>query len=267
MGRITDTFEQLKKDGKKALICYLMANDPDTEATLKAVRAVREAGTDMIELGFPFSDPLAEGPTIQAAAHRALETPFTFEDYFALVRRIREEDSGPLLLMTYYNVVLRYGLEHFAKDAQAAGLDGIIIPDLPLEEAAEIEALLQGTDIDCVLLAAPTTPLDRITSLAENSSGFLYYVSRTGITGARDDLAVDLLDRLEAVVKACSLPLAVGFGVSKVEHAKAIMNHADGVVIGSALINRLAAASSIEEGCNELKSFLEPIAKALHAEE
>ena len=264
LGRITDQFQQLKQRKQKALICYLMAGDPTLEATFQAVNTLLESGADLIELGFPFSDPLADGPTIQEAAQRALKNPFTLQEYFSLVARIRQRHSAPLLLMTYFNILCRYGIEKFVSDSAQAGLDGMIIPDLPAEEADEILDHLGQYPVDLVPLAAPTTPLERIAYLTSKGSGFLYYVSRTGTTGARDDLPDDLSRQLERVVSASHLPVAVGFGISRPQHAQQIGQYADGVVIGSALVKRLGAAKGVQDGCSNLKEFLEPIARVMH---
>lgn len=264
MGRIGDTFNTLRSQGKKALICYVMAGDPDMNATLKVYRSLKKAGADIVELGFPFSDPLADGPTIQEAANRALKNPITLSDYFNLLAEIRHEDQGPVILMTYYNLILRFGLEAFATEAQNSALDGIIIPDLPLEESASLLKALQKTDIDYIQLAAPTTASERITLMSKKGGGFLYYVSKTGITGTQSALSEHLIEQLEPVVNASELPVAVGFGVSSAEHARLISAKADGVVIGSALVKRLAEAASVEEGCRAIEQFLMPVANVLH---
>jgi len=267
MSRIQEKFSELYARGQKALICYLMAGDPTLDATERAVKAVREAGADIIELGFPFSDPLADGPTIQAAAYRALQNPFGLKQYFGLIKRIRQEDQVPLVLMTYYNVIFHFGLEEFAQQADDAGLDGLIIPDLPLEEGRDLLQALDGTALDLIQLAAPTTSLERIGRLTQEGTGFLYYVSRTGITGARDSLPEELLDRLEEVVAASRLPVAVGFGISNAGQVRAIAKTAEGVVIGSAIVQRFGTAPNLDEGCNRIVEFLGPIARALHEQQ
>lgn len=264
MSRISKTFDTLRSKGQKALITYIMAGDPSLDATYSAVQALRSAGSDLIELGFPFSDPLADGTTIQAAAYRALQNPIGLDDYFALIQRIRSNDDVPLILMTYYNIILHYGLEQFAQDAQQAGLDGVIIPDLPLEESGDLLAQTRKSQLDFIPLAAPTTAMQRVTALSEAGSGFLYYVSRTGITGTRTSLPEQLLAQLQQVAQASRLPTAVGFGVSTADHAKLISQYADGVVIGSALVERLARAESLQDGCQQIKEFLKPVVRALH---
>ncbi len=264
MSRISRTFANLSEKSQKALIAYIMAGDPSLDATYPAVKALRSAGVDIIELGFPFSDPLADGPTIQAAAYRALQNPIGLDDYFRLIQRVRAEDDVPLILMTYYNVIYHYGLEAFAKTAGQAGLDGVIIPDLPLEESADLLEQTRKTGIDFIPLAAPTTSMSRIAQLTDAGSGFLYYVSRTGITGTHNSLPKELLEQLDLVVEASHLPVSVGFGVSNAEHARLISQHADGVVIGSALVERLAGAESLEEGCQVLGQFLKPVVSVLH---
>ena len=223
---------------KVALIPYITAFDPDKEATLEFLKYLAEAEPACIELGFPFSDPVADGPTIQKAVVRALKNHPTFEDYLELVNRFKKIfPEIPIVCMTYYNILYRYGLERAVSKALAFGLDGFIIPDLPLEEASPWLKANKGKGLATIFLVAPTSDETRIKKAASLSKGFLYYVSLTGITGVRDKLPEDLTNRLERVRSLISIPLAVGFGISKPEHVKMLSPYADAIVVGSALVS------------------------------
>lgn len=221
-----------------SLIPYITAYDPDKASTLEFLRYLAETEPASIELGFPFSDPVADGPTIQKAVVRALKNLPTFEDYLDLVHQFKTEfPQIPLLCMTYYNIVYRFGLERAVNEALKAGLDGFIIPDLPIEEARPWLKVNRGKGLATVFLAAPTSSPERIKKIARYTRGFLYYVSLTGITGARDRLPEDLVSRLETIRGLIRVPLAVGFGISKREHVTLLKPYASSLVIGSALVN------------------------------
>jgi tryptophan synthase alpha chain len=236
MSRIGQTFERLRKRRECALIPYVTAGDPDLEMTKRLVREMIARGSDIIEIGVPFSDPLADGPIIQRASQRALHSGTTLRKIVQMVRELRPEVDVPLVLMTYYNPVFRYGQEAFVADALDAGVDGIIVPDLPPEEAQTLIGLTADTSLEMIFLAAPTSTPARLALIAEASRGFVYYVSRLGTTGVRDRLADDLRTMLAQLRAATSKPVAVGFGVSTPEHVRLVAESADGVVVASAIL-------------------------------
>ena len=236
MSRISQTFEYLHKIHERALIPYVTAGDPDLEMTKRLVREMVRRGGDIIEIGVPFSDPLADGPIIQRASQRALQRGTTLRKILQTVSELRHEVDVPLVLMTYYNPVFRYGEEAFVADALDAGVDGIIVPDLPPEEGQSLLELTTDTPLDVIFLAAPTSTSARLALISEASRGFVYYVSRLGTTGVRDQLADDLRLMLEQLRARTSKPIAVGFGVSTPEHVGLVADLADGVVVASAIL-------------------------------
>jgi tryptophan synthase alpha chain len=240
MSRIAETFAQLKAAGRPALMPYLMVGFPERDSALELAPALEAAGADLFELGVPFSDPLADGVTVQRAAEQALANgvhlPFCLETAAALrAGGLR----APLVLMGYFNPFLRYGLQRLATDALAAGVDGLIIPDLPPEEAGECQAVLRAVGLDLIFFVAPTTPDQRIAEIVRLASGFIYCVSLTGVTGARSDLWDGLPDFLDRVRRFTDLPLVVGFGISSAAHVQQVGAHADGAIVASALINKI----------------------------
>ena len=239
MSRIGETMAGLRTEGRLGLIAYLTVGYPDVESTLRLVPALAAGGADMVELGVPFSDPLADGATIQRASHHALGEGVTVATCLDVVRRLRQAGlTIPLLLMGYYNPVLAYGVEAFARDAAGAGVDGLIVVDLPPEEARPLQTACTAHGLDLIYLLAPTSSEQRIALVAAQASGFLYCVSVAGVTGARQDLSSGLADFLARVRDHTSLPLAVGFGISRVEHIQAVARMgADAAVIGSAIID------------------------------
>jgi tryptophan synthase alpha chain len=238
MSRIKNTFNRLKKKGEKALIPYLMAGDPDIAATKQLVLAMEKAGCDIIELGAPFSDPLADGPTIQKAAIRSLAHHVSIKDVLGLVAEIRKESTIPLIIMTYYNLIFHYGEERFVNDAVAAGLDGIILPDLPPEEAGTLIPLAKKAGLDTIFLLAPTSTDDRIKAVSRVSQGFIYYVSLTGVTGSHASLQhAAIKDSITRIKAQTDKPVAVGFGIATPDQAAQVAGSgADGVIVGSALV-------------------------------
>jgi tryptophan synthase alpha chain len=237
MSRIKNTFNRLKKKNEPALIPYVMAGDPDLATTKLLIREMEKAGCDIIELGAPFSDPLADGPTIQKAALRSLEHHTSVADVLGLVAEVRKDSKVPLILMTYYNLIFRYGEERFVRDAAAAGLDGIILPDLPPEEAGTLLPLAKEAGIDTILLLAPTSTDERIKLVCRLTQGFVYYVSLTGVTGARAGIAGSIEASLAKIKAATDKPVAVGFGISTPDQAAQVARWgADGVIVGSALV-------------------------------
>jgi tryptophan synthase alpha chain len=239
MSRIDTTFRRLRKSGEIALIPYLTVGYPTLELTRQLLPVIGRQGADLIELGIPFSDPLADGATVQRAYHAALENGVTVANCLAVASEARRSNEVPLLFMTYYNPVHTYGLERFAADCAAAGIDGLIIPDLPPEEAAPIKAACEGVGIDLIFLLAPTSTDERIIMVCEMASGFIYCVSLTGVTGARSDLGDSAGDLVARVRQHTDLPLVVGFGIGTPEQVAQVSRIADGAVVGSALINLL----------------------------
>lgn len=257
--RISETLSRLRSAGRTALIPYCMGGYPSLDESARLIGGVAEAGADVIEIGIPFSDPLADGPTIQAASQASLEAGFTPELAMELVRRVRESAEVPLVFMTYFNIVLHYGLERFATDASEAGVGGVILPDLPPEEAEAWRATAQGK-LETIYLLAPTSTDERIEQVAGESEGFIYAVSTTGVTGARGELPPDLGDFVARIRARTDKPVCVGFGVSTPEQAAAVSHLADGVIIGSALIDRVKTGGA-EAGVTfirDLRDGLDP---------
>jgi tryptophan synthase alpha chain len=250
--RISRRFAELRASGELGIVAYITAGDPSLDATLKFVEALADAGADVIELGVPFSDPLADGPTIQRASERALKNGATLRGVLDLVARIRKSSQVPLVIFSYYNPVLQMGLEKFAADAATAGADGVLITDLTPEESPKYREILAHHHLDTVFLAAPTSDAARLTSIAAVSTGFLYIISRTGVTGAKDSMADDLPALLRRVRSATPLPLAVGFGVSQPSHVSMLGGLADAAVVGSALVSEIENAKSVEAAAEAL---------------
>jgi tryptophan synthase alpha chain len=237
MSRISDRFAQLRGEKKTGLIIYVMAGDPDLETTRALIPELERAGADVIELGVPFTDPLADGPVIQAANERALASGATLDQILAMVSDLRQETQVPILLMTYYNPIFRAGLERVAQAAKAAGVDGMLLTDLPPEEAEEWKAAADGAGLDTIFLLAPTSTEERIRIAARMATGFIYCVSRTGVTGAQSDLPPDLHALLDRIRAETNQPVAVGFGVSTAEHVRQLGEWCDAAVVGSAVVN------------------------------
>ncbi len=262
MNRIDKKFAELKKQRKKALIIYMTAGDPGLQKNEALIHSFEKDGVDLIELGVPFSDPLADGPVIQAASQRSLKRGTNLPKILKLVQRVRKRSQIPILLMSYLNPILRHGLESFAKSARKSGLDGVIIPDLPPDEGQDVAPIMRRHNIALVYLLAPTSTEKRIWLVSNSSRGFIYYVSLTGITGARKSVPVDLGRRIKAIKKTSRLPVCVGFGVSTPEQAKKVARFSDGVIIGSAVVKSLAAHPSAN-AAQFSKKFIRPIAKAM----
>ena len=242
MSRIAATFENLSRAGRTALMPYLTMGYPERESALTLVPALIEAGADLIELGVPFSDPLADGTTIQAAGQRALANGVTLSLCLEQAAALRDRGGAvPYVLMGYYNSIFQMGLEHFARHAAVAGIDGVIVPDLPPEESDMLRSALRARGIDLIFLLSPTSDGERVRLVTRHTSGFLYLVSLTGVTGARDHLPSDLESFVTRVRSATELPLAVGFGISTPAQAAQVASIADGVIVGSALIKAIGA--------------------------
>jgi tryptophan synthase alpha chain len=239
--RIHQLFDRTKREGRSALIAYITAGDPTLAETPKIVATLERAGVDLIELGVPFSDPVADGPVIQRAAARALASGTTVAGVLDAARKIRKTSEIPILLFTYVNPVLRYGLQALARDPAAAGIDGCLLTDVSVEEAAPFVSAMREANLDTVFLAAPTSTERRLKLVAEYSTGFVYLVSRTGVTGERAALSDSLAPLIEKMRQATGLPLAAGFGISTPQQAGAVARMADGVVVGSAIVRQMEA--------------------------
>jgi tryptophan synthase alpha chain len=238
MGRIAETFRKLRKKNEKALVTFITAGDPDLATTATMIKEIAAAGADIIELGIPFSDPMADGTTIQRSSERALAAGTTVPGIFAMVTSVREHTEIPLILMGYYNPIFSYGPERFVTDAVTAGVDGVILVDLPPEEAdAEgFTAMARERGLDLIFLLAPTSDEERISKVVKRGRGFIYYVSVTGVTGARKDISASLAEEVQRIRNATALPLVVGFGISDPQQAATVAAIGDGVVVGSALV-------------------------------
>jgi tryptophan synthase alpha chain len=263
--RISDTFARLRAEGRAAFVPYIMAGDPDPATALSILKGLPAAGADLIELGFPFSDPMAEGPPIQRAAQRALASGMTFQGVLEMAAAFRQGDAAtPVILMGYMNIVVTRGVAAFARDAAEAGVDGLIVVDCPPEEAGELAAALDAADVSLIRLATPTTDDARLATVVKGTSGFVYYVSVAGVTGVKEADAAAVAPHVERVRKASGLPVAVGFGIRTPERAAAIAQVADAVVVGSALVDEVAEA--VETNADVTSSVLtkvETLAKAV----
>lgn len=262
MTRIGQAFRAARKNGRAAFVPYITAGDPDLEHTVDLVRALASAGADVLELGVPFSDPIADGPTNQRAAERALRAGTSLSGVLAAVELVRRDLELPVVLFSYANPVLRYGLERFAADASAAGVDGVLFTDVPAEEMAPFSEVLSGSGIDLIMLVTPTSSRQRMRAAARYGGGFLYLVSRTGVTGARQDLDAELEAHLRDARKASRLPVAVGFGISTPEQVARVAQLADGVVVGSAIVSHIGALGACEELAEEIERFAATLAEA-----
>ncbi|AXI45496.1 tryptophan synthase subunit alpha [Sulfitobacter sp. SK012] len=256
MTRIDAKFADLKSKGKKAFVSYVMAGDPDFDRSLEIVRGLPEAGVDVIELGLPFTDPMADGPTIQLAGQRALESGMTLRRTLELAAEFRkDDDTTPIVLMGYYNPIYSMGVDKFLTEAKAAGIDGLIVVDLPPEEDVELCLPAQAAGLNFIRLATPTTDDKRLPRVVQNTSGFVYYVSITGITGSAEAEAGDVGPEVTRIQKASGLPVIVGFGVNTPEKSRAIASVADGVVVGSAIVSRIANGDSTADVLAFVKSL------------
>jgi tryptophan synthase alpha chain len=246
MTRIDDTFARLRAEGKKAFVAYVMAGDPDLETSLAVMQGLPAAGVDVIELGIPFTDPMADGPTIQLAGQRALEGGQTLQKTLDMVAAFRAGDNAtPIVLMGYYNPIYSRGVDKFLVDAAAAGVDGLIVVDLPPEEDAELCLPAQAAGLNFIRLATPTTDAKRLPKVLQNTSGFVYYVSVTGITGAAAAQAGEVGPEVARIKRSTDLPVIVGFGINTPEAARTIAGVADGCVVGSAIVKEIGAGKSV----------------------
>lgn len=264
MNRINKKFRELKKKRKKAFIAYICAGDPTLGDTYRLAFALEEAGVDLIELGVPFSDPLADGPTIQAASGRALKNKVNLTKIFSLVEKLRKKIDIPIVFMAYYNPVYQFGLKNFILKARKSGLDGVIIPDLPPEEAGDFTKIAKEKDFCTIFLLAPTSTKKRIKMISSSSKGFIYYVSVTGVTGVRDRLGEDMRKNLRAIKRMTKKPVAIGFGISKPQQIKTIAKYADGVIVGSAIIKIIEKNIKNKNLVKKVKRFVKTLTEATH---
>jgi tryptophan synthase alpha chain len=264
MNRIEAMFAEKARAGTRAFIPYVTAGYPDLARTEAVVELLASRGADLIELGIPFSDPVADGPTIQKASSEALTAGTTVKGILDTIRRVRAKTDVPILLMTAYNPLLHYGLARVADDAKAAGADAFLVPDLPPEESAEFDAVCRDRDLPLIYLVAPTTPPDRRDMIARRSRGFIYYISLRGVTGARQAIAEDLEREVAELRRHTSLPIAVGFGISTPDHVRQVARVADGVIVGSAIVKRIGELREDPRWRDRLMEFVDPLIAAAH---
>lgn len=254
MRAIAETFDRLKSQKGKAFIPFITAGDPDLETTIRLVPELERAGSHIVELGIPFSDPMADGPTIQRSSERALRNGYGFADYLEAVRTIRKESGIPLILFSYYNPILQYGLDCLAREARAAGVNGMLVTDLTPEEGKEYCSCLERHELDPIFLVAPTSG-ERIAMITECARGFVYVVSRAGVTGAQEKLSESLAPTVAQVRKHTRLPVAVGFGISRPEHVRAVWEIADGAVVGSAIVAQMEGSTDHDKLPDRVGAF------------
>jgi len=263
MSRIQQKFAELKARGEAALIPFVTAGDPDLATTLKIMRELERGGADCIELGIPFSDPSADGPTIQRSSERALKKPVPLPAIFRLVRDFRRSSAAPVILFGYFNPFFRFGLEKFAREAAGAGADGVLCVDLPPEESGELKRWTDVFDIDLIFLLSPTSGPDRVKLVARQGRGFIYYVSVTGVTGARRSFDDNLRSQVARVRRTASLPVGVGFGISTPQQAAWIAGFADAAVVGSALVEKIEHAKGNNEKARQAGAFVAQLKRAM----
>jgi tryptophan synthase alpha chain len=262
--RLDDLFARLRAEGRTAMIAYITGGDPTLAASAKLALAMEDAGVDILELGVPFSDPLADGATIQAAAGRALEAGASVAGILDLIREIRTTSQIPIVLFAYLNPVYVYGFEKFQIDALEAGADGLLLLDLPPQEAARNAELAASKYLRSIRLIAPTTPAERLKEITDAAEGFIYYVSREGVTGEQTSLSGDIAERVEAIRSLTKVPVAVGFGISNPGQAATVAGLADGVVVGSAIVRKIGEIGDVPDLPSKIADFVRPIAEAVH---
>lgn len=263
MGRIEGVFDDLKAAGHKGFIPYVTAGDPSLEVTADLVCALEDAGSDVIELGVPFSDPLADGPTIQAAGQRALANGTTLEGIFKMIEDLRKRTSVPIIVFTYYNPVHRFGIEAFVERCASIGADGALVTDLPPEESGAYRERMQTAGLDTVFLIAPTSRDARIKAIVNVSTGFVYYVSRAGVTGEQASLEASLVPMTKKIRSQTDKPLAVGFGISTPEQASQVAEHADAIVVGSAIVRRVGELGGSSDLVSQIGGFAADLTRPL----
>lgn len=262
MNRIDLKFKDLKNKGEKAMISFITAGDPDFKITEELVYGMEEAGADIIELGIPYSDPIADGVTIQKSSARALKNGTTISKIMQCVKSIRVNTEIPLVYLVYYNSVFKYGINRFIEECQKVGIDGIIIPDLPIEERKEILNIADKFEIALIPLIAPTSK-ERIEKIVTNASGFIYCVSTNGVTGTRSEIDTDIKAYMDTVSKFTDIPRAIGFGISSAKMAKELKEYCDGIIVGSAIVKKVDETENTEEMLKNVKGFVSEVKKVL----
>lgn len=259
MGRIEDAFNELRQRGRKGFIPFITAGDPDLETTSQLLLELAEAGATVIELGVPFSDPMADGPVIQRASERALKHGFGIGDLLGLVADFRDHTETPVILFSYFNPLLQFGVKRLAREAKAAGVDGVLVTDLSPEEAGEFESELRANELDMIFLIAPTSTDERLQLVAQHARGFIYAVSRAGVTGVRTSVSVEAEKLVNRMRRFSSLPIAVGFGISSVEQVKDVRRYADAVVIGSAIVSEIERLLGATDLAQQVGKFVKEL--------
>lgn len=263
MNRVEQKFRQLRQENKKAFITFITCGDPNLDVTQKLILEFARLGVDLLELGVPFSDPLADGPTIQAASQRALKNRINLASVFQLVKRLRPKIELPIVLLTYCNIIYRFGIKEFVRQAKSCGVDGVIVPDLPVDEAKDLIKIGKKNRFATIFLLAPTSDIERIKKVSYNSSGFIYYVSLTGTTGARESLPKELIRQVKRIKKITSKPVCVGFGVSSPAQVREIVRAADGVIVGSAIIKVIEKNLGRKELVHKVARFIDRLRQAV----
>jgi tryptophan synthase alpha chain len=256
LSRIPETFETLKRDGGKGFIPFITAGDPDLQTTYDLIVGLARLGATIIELGVPFSDPMADGPVIQRASERALRHGFGLAEIFDVIRAVRKQTDVPIVLFSYFNPLLQLGLEKLVREAEHAQVDGVLVTDLAPEEACRFSAMVRAHEIDLIFLVAPTSTDARLRMIAERASGFIYAVSRAGVTGAREQLSVEAEQLVQRVRQFSDLPVAVGFGISKPEHVRDVWRYADAAVVGSAIVKVVEESESGSVAVSSVGQFV-----------
>jgi tryptophan synthase alpha chain len=255
LSKIKEVFDNLKAENKKGFIPFITAGDPDLPTTKKLLIELAHAGATVIELGVPFSDPMADGPVIQRASERALKNDFGISKILDVIRETQKEVEIPIVLFSYFNPLLRYGLERLSKEAKDAGVDGVLITDMTPEESEDVSKILRENNLDLIFLVAPTSTDERLKMIAERASGFIYAVSRTGVTGARDEMTSDAEILVNRVRQFSDLPVAVGFGISTAEQVADVQRYADAAVVGSAIVKEIEKSGGAEDTVKRIGEF------------
>lgn len=263
MSRISHTFERLRREGRKALIPFITAGYPNLSTTRRLIFQFEKCGADLVELGVPFSDPMADGPLIQYASEKSLSRGTSLEDILGLVASVRRKTSIPIILMGYYNPFFQFGLQRFAREAGRAGIDGVLVVDLPPEEAGEMRMHAGRAGLDLIFLLAPTSGAERIDSIVRHATGFIYYVSLTGVTGVRSELDRTIRHQVESIRNKSRLPIGVGFGISTPEHAQKVALWADAVIVGSAIIKIISECTAQKEMLRKTGLFIRSLKRAM----
>ncbi len=266
MSAIDDCFAKLRREGRKAFLPFVTAGDPSLELTAKVLQVLEASGAAMAEVGIPYSDPIADGPVIQASYTRALDAGVKLKDIFETIERVSPTLSMPLVSMVSYSIIERVGAESYLQRAQQAGFAGAIVPDLLVEEADSLRVLCRSRDFSLIHLVTPTTPTERMLRIAESSTGFIYFVSVTGITGERSELPPGLLDKVAWLRERTELPICIGFGISKVEHVRLLAPVADGLIVGSAIVRRMADAIDPQAGLDGVAELARELVEALETQ-